>query len=252
MYSRYEGRGNGSSVYMVKTGVRRVLTNYPDCYDYTSGITGDDTSDHITYEPAAEALAEMKLTPYKGLSSETIIRYLYTGREYNIETGDYYYRYRMMEAGIGRFTSKDLVEYSNLYIYATNLPIIFIDSNGTAYFAKIGLFEGRYDLAHEGSWADNANLQLVHEGIIWETGDITGFNISGYGIYGENAPFGSGVESRYTQIEVYYDDNLLQQAVDIVNETIAAAYGYNLLTFNCQHWSQMVREVYDILAGGDE
>ena len=72
----------------------------------------------------------MELTPYKGLSSETIIRYLYTGREYNIETGDYYYRYRMMETGIGRFTSKDPIKYLNRYAYVDNKPLKYTDIFG--------------------------------------------------------------------------------------------------------------------------
>ena len=122
---------------MVKTGVRRVLSEHVDAYSYTGGIIGNDAEDHLEYEPAAEALAEMKLTPYKGLANESLIRYLYTGREYNIETGDYYYRYRMMEAGIGRFTSKDPVVYiMNKYNYTQNKPLEYID----AYGDFIGLF----------------------------------------------------------------------------------------------------------------
>ncbi len=130
-YSRYDG--SGSSVYAVKLGVERIMTNPVDAYSYNSGIEGNDTETHpgFTEEPTPEALAEMKLTPYKGLSSETIIRYLYTGREYNIETGDYYYRYRMMEAGIGRFTSKDPVERRKYYSYVLNNPINYFDSMGT-------------------------------------------------------------------------------------------------------------------------
>ncbi len=96
-------------------------------------MMGGDNENHLEYEPTPEELTEMKLTPYKGLSSETIIRYLYTGREYNIETGDYYYRYRMMEAGIGRFTGKDSVKYPNGFIYTINNPVIFYDKNGKDY-----------------------------------------------------------------------------------------------------------------------
>ena len=132
MYSRYDG--SGSSVYAVKLGVERIMTNPVDAYSYNSGIEGNDTETHpgFTEEPTPEALAEMKLTPYKGLSSETIIRYLYTGREYNIETGDYYYRYRMMEAWIGRFTGKDIIIYLNLYKYVKNNPMAFKDKYGAS------------------------------------------------------------------------------------------------------------------------
>ncbi len=152
MYSRYEGRGNGSSVYMVKTGVRRVLSEHVDAYPYTGGIIGNDAEDHLEYEPAAEALAEMKLTPYKGLNGEPIIKYLYTGREYNTETGDYYYRARIYDQSVGRFGGKDYkieniigeqrvyliyyyclyrhIQTLNEYTYIGNKPAVGKDSYG--------------------------------------------------------------------------------------------------------------------------
>jgi RHS repeat-associated protein len=59
--------------------------------------------------------------------------YTYTGREYDTETGLYYYKARYYHAKIGRFLSKDpigLVGGINLYTYVVNNPINFRDPFG--------------------------------------------------------------------------------------------------------------------------
>jgi RHS repeat-associated protein len=60
-------------------------------------------------------------------------RYLFTGREYEPETGLYYYRARYYEPRIGRFLSRDMVGVAgrvNLYVYVRNNPINHIDPTG--------------------------------------------------------------------------------------------------------------------------
>ncbi len=60
-------------------------------------------------------------------------RLLFTGREYDAETGLYYYRRRYYDAGTGRFLSRDPLGYwpdRNLYRYVRNNPIRFIDPWG--------------------------------------------------------------------------------------------------------------------------
>jgi RHS repeat-associated protein len=66
---------------------------------------------------------------YRGITT-LITRYLYTGREYNIETGMYYYRARIMNPSHGRFTSKDRINYINLYTYILNYPLGATDPFG--------------------------------------------------------------------------------------------------------------------------
>ena len=62
-------------------------------------------------------------------------RFGFTSREYETDTGLYYFRTRTLDPEIGRFLSPDTVGFSeidfNLYRYATNNPIDKVDPTGT-------------------------------------------------------------------------------------------------------------------------
>ena len=61
--------------------------------------------------------------------------YLYTGREYDEETGFYHYRNRYYHAELGRFVSRDPIGYAggdmNLYAYVSGNPGRYVDPHGT-------------------------------------------------------------------------------------------------------------------------
>jgi RHS repeat-associated protein len=59
--------------------------------------------------------------------------YRYTGREWDDESGLYYYRARYYDASVGRFLSEDpagLINGPNLYLYVRNNPLNLIDPWG--------------------------------------------------------------------------------------------------------------------------
>jgi RHS repeat-associated protein len=60
--------------------------------------------------------------------------FTYTGREFDQETGLYYYRARYYDAKVGRFITKDPIGFDggdvNLYVYVGNNPINWIDPFG--------------------------------------------------------------------------------------------------------------------------
>ena len=60
--------------------------------------------------------------------------YTYTGREFDSESGLYYYRARAYDAGAGRFLQKDPIGINggdlNLYVYAASNPLDAIDPTG--------------------------------------------------------------------------------------------------------------------------
>ena len=75
----------------------------------------------ITYNAFGEVTGET--TP------EVDFRFGYTGREFDEETGQYYYRSRYYDATVGRFINEDTIGFAggdaNLYRYTFNSPINF-------------------------------------------------------------------------------------------------------------------------------
>ena len=66
----------------------------------------------------------------------------YTGREYDAETGLYYYRARYYSTGLGRFLEPDPIGFGdglNVYAYVGNNPINFVDPLGL--FGQSGGFQ---------------------------------------------------------------------------------------------------------------
>lgn len=61
---------------------------------------------------------------------------LFTGRDYDVETGSYYYRARTMHPNLGRFMQHDPLMYVdgyNLYSYVMNKPTMMVDPKGNSY-----------------------------------------------------------------------------------------------------------------------
>jgi RHS repeat-associated protein len=91
--------------------------------------TGDSKTLSDGLFPPEEQMPVPPPSMYRGITT-LVTRYLYTGREYNIETGLYYYRARVMNPGHGRFISKDRINYINLYYYLFNMPLLKKDPFG--------------------------------------------------------------------------------------------------------------------------
>lgn len=72
-------------------------------------------------------------------SSSSILRFGFTGREFDQSTQLYYYRARYYDAAIGAFLSEDPLGFDsedlNHYRYVSNSPLLYIDPSG-----KIGLY----------------------------------------------------------------------------------------------------------------
>jgi RHS repeat-associated protein len=88
--------------------------------------TSGSVLDSITYDSYGNILSES--SPSSG------DRFKFTGREWDSEIGQYYYRSRNYAPGIGRFESEDPLGFaagdSNLYRYVFNAPADSADPNG--------------------------------------------------------------------------------------------------------------------------
>ncbi|KAI9129302.1 FG-GAP-like repeat-containing protein [Acaryochloris sp. CCMEE 5410] len=90
---------------------------------------------HVTYDSFGQITSET--------NPETDFRFGYTGREFDEETGKYFYRARYYDARVGKFISEDPIGFSagdvNLSRYVFNSPVNFTDPSGNAAFIAIPL-----------------------------------------------------------------------------------------------------------------
>ncbi len=103
----------------------------------TNGDLVDDSGtllNHIRYDTFGNVVSQS--------NPSSSARYLFTGREFDTETGVYYYRMRYYQAGPGRFISEDPLAFAagdeNLYRYVGNSPTAFTDPSGLAQCCGIG------------------------------------------------------------------------------------------------------------------
>jgi RHS repeat-associated protein len=83
-------------------------------------------------------LNQITYDSYGNITNQTnpsvTFRFGYTGREWDGETGQYYYRARYYDARVGRFLSTDPIGFTagdaNLYRYVGNSPTNFTDPSG--------------------------------------------------------------------------------------------------------------------------
>ena len=75
--------------------------------------------------------------------------YLYTGREYDWDTGIYYYRARSYNPEVGRFLQRDpaeMVDGPNMYVYCGGEPVNRVDPFGNFVGTRCGMVCVEYDV----------------------------------------------------------------------------------------------------------
>lgn len=102
---------------------------------------------------------------------------LYTGREYDAETGLYHYRHRYYHGELGRFIGRDpmgfLAGEINLYRYVYDNPAIFVDPSG--------LQGAGAPTSDPGFWAEVGTGIITGSGMAWN-GITTGASYAWSGV----------------------------------------------------------------------
>jgi RHS repeat-associated protein len=183
---------------------------------------------------------------------------LFTGREFDSETGLYYYRARSMSPSLGRFMQKDPLGYingPNDYEYVSNVPTKFSDPYGFAYFLHSPLE------ATGGHWFgpfsrnpldDFTNTELSHEQLFFDNPqkigdcmvDNIGYGTQGGAFNGDPKTILNDDRNKYRDESnrEYFDDNIM---ADIVRDYPPESFGnYWVIGNNCQCYADFLRKEY--------
>jgi RHS repeat-associated protein len=135
----YDGTGTPLATYVHGPGIDQPIsmTRGGQTYDYHAdglgSITGlTNSSQTVVQNYGYDGFGNLTQTP-------TVQNpYTYTGREWDAETGLYYYRARYYDPKVGRFLQQDPIGFAggdaNLYGYVGNSPVNWVDPWGLWYF----------------------------------------------------------------------------------------------------------------------
>ncbi|MBV1928596.1 MAG: hypothetical protein KUG81_03690 [Gammaproteobacteria bacterium] len=117
------GPGVDDPIYMERAGNRYYYHSDPNGSVIAVTDSSGTVVERYTYDPFGE------------VTSASIVGnpYLYTGRRFDTETTNYYYRARYYDPGLGRFLQADPLGISaglNVYAYVGNDPFNFTDPSG--------------------------------------------------------------------------------------------------------------------------
>jgi RHS repeat-associated protein len=173
--------------------------------------------------------------------------YLYAGRQYDFETGLYYYRARYYDSSTGRFISEDPSRFGggiNFYRYAGNSPVDLVDPAGTTTTVytlggrmggvAAGMGEGFNPLGHSSIRINNGKGDWVYSFDQDSDGNLTLYKIEwGKYFYNPDDPENPGVFDYAPNRTVFFQD--LRWETGGKEETAVQDYLENFLATQGKH-----------------
>ena len=155
-------------------------------------IADHEISTRLVLDDQGQVLAGYNYLPFGEVmgdfvgSDPRVVRYLYSGQEWDGETGLYNMNARLYDPRTRRFLTLDpLQQFPSPYIYAANDPILYIDPTGEGVGDFIGAFLVSISLLVAG---------VVVDVISGGTAAAVGATLIGAGIGGATASFGAFTE----------------------------------------------------------
>jgi RHS repeat-associated protein len=134
----FDGNGNQGDRYLHGAGVDQSLADEKANGAIVWALTDHQGTVRDLVDLAGVVQNHITYDSYGNITGQTnpvvTILFAYTGREFDTETGQYYYRARYYDPTVGRFISEDLIGFdggdTNLYRYVGNSPTFFVDPLG--------------------------------------------------------------------------------------------------------------------------
>lgn len=251
------GSGNVESRFVYGT-----MSNVPD-YIIKGGATYRIITDHlgsprvIINVAIGEIAQRMDYDEFGNVTLDTnpgFQPFGFAGGLYDKDTGLVRFGARDYDAETGRWTCKDPIKFNggtNFYSYVKNDPINWTDIFGLAHFGKRPLnglpwFPG----GSENPLDDYLNTELSHEHLFFDDGTNIGFGPKDGGLFGPGHFFIDPNLNAYRYNTKHYDDALMRQALENVMSNWNMEY--NVLTNNCQHFTEALRKEYERLKNETE
>jgi RHS repeat-associated protein len=134
----FDGKGKQTHRYLYGPQIDQVLADETVTGAVQWALSDQQGSVRDVINNQGQLLNHIRYDSFGNITSQTNanvdFRFGYTGREFDEETGLYYYRARYYDASIGRFISEDPMGFgagdSNLYRYVGNSATNFTDPTG--------------------------------------------------------------------------------------------------------------------------
>ena len=253
----FDGDGNLTHRYFHGPVVDQVLADEDAQGEVLWALTDNQGTVRDVVDATGVVVNHVTYDSFGGVTGESNtgvdFRFGYTGREFDEETGLYYYRARYYDAAVGRFISQDPIGFNagdgNLYRYVFNSPTNFTDPTGEdlhdtlnkvdqafAGFAS-GASLGATDWIREKVYGETATRN--HKGGLYNGGKITGVLAStavSFGVgTGANVARASANANRLTKALNLVDRGLstTARAYTIVGDAVGIYQSTNNLLKGC-------------------